>query len=416
MNFAFKSIWKEKGRSLLMILLISISVFLILRVVTTSFAFKIQQKMIKSMFKTNMNRIYRLDFSSIPPGEEGEKINNIKEFAMRYENVSVSAYDETTLYFKELKNNKEYRERNATILKGTILEDYPGISDVVMIEPNMLNYINFSLEENDFKPILIDGEEYLPLFVGSKYSDIIKVNTILTIEHNNAKYIVKGYLGDNDIWFNDSDPITDTPIKLSTKFFAPFSASDKTDNMTQLSTVGKIFINLGENKNYLKILEEIEEFALNENVKMRISNLAEFMELWEKSQKNIAKFGYILAFTITFCSLVSVIASLCVSVFLRKKEFGIRIAYGYSKKDIICSVIFENLILVGISTIVVYMYYFLKVQAMKFTTVNVLLVTLKSYSLWIITIFALLVLIIISILPIKLISEYQPVDLIDGGE
>ncbi|KGG79900.1 hypothetical protein Y919_09200 [Caloranaerobacter azorensis H53214] len=416
MNFAFKSIWKEKCRSLLTILLISISVFLILRVVTTSFAFKIQQKMIKSMFKTNMNRIYRLDFSSIPPGEEGEKINNIKEFAMSYENVSVSAYDETTLYFKELKNNKEYRKRNATILKGTILEDYPGISDVVMIEPNMLNYINFSLEENDFKPILIDGEEYLPLFVGSKYSDIIKVNTILTIEYNNVKYIVKGYLGDDDIWFNDSDPITNIPIKLSTKFFAPFSASDRTDNMTQLSTVGKIFINLGENKNYLKILEEIEEFALNENVKMRISNLAEFMELWEKSQKNIAKFGYILAFTITFCSLVSVIASLCVSVFLRKKEFGIRIAYGYSKKDIICSVIFENLILVGISTIVVYMYYFLKVQAMKFTTVNVLLVTLKSYSLCIITIFALLVLIIISILPIKLISEYQPVDLIDGGE
>ena len=246
----FSSIWHNKIKGLLILILSTITFLLALLTLTNSFSFSTQISMVEDMFSSQLNKTYRIDVSYIEDFDtSGTAFAELKEYINQQEDAICGAYDQSGEFFEELQNNSEYISLNEKSYKDTFRADTPSIAEVVFFDIEMLELIDTNFSKEDFQPINKNGETYLPLYVGKDFESVLAVGDILTLSRNGEKYIVKGFLN-NVRWFDDSDPITMPITSLNHKFLAPFSETDKTDPITQQSTVGKIFV--GSSKNIKK--------------------------------------------------------------------------------------------------------------------------------------------------------------------
>jgi ABC-type antimicrobial peptide transport system permease subunit len=415
MSFVTKTIFHNKGRSFLILLLNTISFLLFLTTVTNALSFHVQGEMVKKMFSSDLRTTYRIDISYIEDAENaGNKIAELKDSIRNYPETICAAYDESGEYFKELEQNTSYLELNKESYAGTFREQAPLIAEVVFIDPSILKITNFSLQQMDLEPVKKEGRLYLPIYLGSDFKNAIAVGDVLTLSRNNTQYIVKGYL-ESEKWLNDSDAITMPPVSLNHKFIAPFSEMDTTDTITQQSTAGKIFVSTGAKA--LNITEDINRQAMASGMKVRVTSISSFFKQWTLDNYKILKLNALFAGIIFVCSAISIISVLSVSVLLKKKEYGIRIAFGYTKKGIMKSIFTEMLVLQMIAAVLSFLIAYSSYNDPETSIFHfVYLSTLKTYSLVSLIFLILLFLIIIMIVPLYILSSYEPAMLLKEEE
>lgn len=237
------SIKHHKFRMILILVLAFLSYTLILLTLTNGFAFHTQIQSVKEMF-VSPQKTYRVDISYIEDFDSsGLALAKLKEFVNASVYNSAGAYDQSGEYFDELVQNSDFISFQTSVYAGTFRENTPEIAEVVFFDTEILEFIDTSFTKEDFSPVFYDSQEYLPLYVGKEYADILSVNDTLTLSRNGAKYIVKGYLED-EVWFDDSDCITMPLISLEHKFLAPFSEIDKTDAITQHDKRMNVYLTL----------------------------------------------------------------------------------------------------------------------------------------------------------------------------
>lgn len=411
-NNIFSSIKHSKLRALLILFLTTITFFLSLLTLTNSFSFKTQISMVENMFSSQLNDTYRIDVSYIEDFEtSGLAFSELKNFINQQEDTVCGAYDQSGEYFNELQSNQEYISLNQKIYEGTFRENTPTISEVIFFDPEILNIMSIGFSEEDFLPVEKDGETYLPLYIGKDFENVLFVGDILTLSRNEEKYIVQGILSDEK-WFDDSDPITMPVTSLNDKFLAPFSKIDQTDSITQQSTVGKIFVRSEHN-----IKENISQKSLQLGIKLRITSISDFIDEWEKDNHQILSLNFFLAIIVLICSTISIISTLCVTVLLKKKEYGIRIAFGTTKGNIILSTCCEVTILNVISGIIAFTYSYSKYSNTSISSFKAIyLETLCSISLICLIILILLLVVIVLIIPVIILLQYNPIELIKEEE
>ena len=404
----FSSIWHNKIKGLLILILSTITFLLALLTLTNSFSFSTQISMVEDMFSSQLNKTYRIDVSYIEDFDtSGTAFAELKEYINQQEDAICGAYDQSGEFFEELQNNSEYISLNEKSYKDTFRADTPSIAEVVFFDIEMLELIDTNFSKEDFQPINKNGETYLPLYVGKDFESVLAVGDILTLSRNGEKYIVKGFLN-NVRWFDDSDPITMPITSLNHKFLAPFSETDKTDPITQQSTVGKIFV--GSSKN---IKNNISEKALQLGIKLRVTSINDFIQQWKNDNTEILKLNFFLMLIVLICSAISMISTLCVTVLLKKREYGIRIAFGTSKWKIIISLCLEIAILNIIAATIAVVYSYFNYANAEFSSFQeIYLKTLCSTSLIGLSVLILLLIIIILIIPITILARYKPVELI----
>lgn len=405
---AFVSIWHNKLRALLVLFLATITFFLALLTMTNSYSFRTQISMVESMFSSPLDSTYRIDVSYIEDIEaSGIAFSELKEFINQQNNTVCGAYDQSGEYFDELQNNQNYIALNKKSYAGTFREDTPTISEVIFFDTNILDLMSVELSAEDFLPVVKDGKSYLPLYIGKDFSEVISVGDILTLSRNGAEYIVQGVLPDME-WFDDSDPITMPVTSLNHKFLAPFSEVDKTDAITQQSTVGKIFIASEED-----IEDSVSEKAMKLGIKLRITSISDFIDQWEQDNYQIIDLNFFLAVIVLICSVLSMISVLCVSILLKRKEYGVRIAYGATKQQIIISLCLEVLILNLIAGIIAFTYSYFNYRNSTISSFQEIYIkTLCSASLTGLILLMYILAVIVLLIPITILSRYNPIQLI----
>ena len=409
-----QTIKHNKIWSAIIIALSIISFLISLNAFTNAVSLYTQVDMVKDTFKDSMiDNIYTLKIVNTNDNQ-AETITNIKNFVSSLdEEIYTGAFYETGEYFNELESNSEYIRRNQTVYKNTYRENSPEISEVIYVDAQLFNMIDTNITASMFE---ISNDEYLPVYVGYEYKNILPLETVLTLSRTNQKYIIKGYI-QNEKWLNNDDFISFAPISLDNKFIIPFSELDKKDNITQESTNGKIFIYLGNNENNInKYIQEINTYAEENGIKLNITSVNELIDDYKNANQNIINSNIFLAIMVSVCAITSIISTISILVLMRKKEYGIKIAFGYTKKKIIFSLITEVITLEFCSALISYLMVYLKTLNDKSIFNEVYLQTLGSSSIIYMIIMLFVVCLLILILPLIIINHYEPSDLIRGGE
>ena len=409
-----QTIKHNKIWSAIIIALSIISFLISLNAFTNAVSLYTQVDMVKDTFKDSMiDNIYTLKIVNTNDNQ-AETITNIKNFVSSLdEEIYTGAFYETGEYFNELESNSEYIRRNQTVYKNTYRENSPEISEVIYVDAQLFNMIDTNITASMFE---ISNDEYLPVYVGYEYKNILPLETVLTLSRTNQKYIIKGYI-QNEKWLNNDDFISFAPISLDNKFIIPFSELDKKDNITQESTNGKIFIYLGNNENNInKYIQEINTYAEENGIKLNITSVNELIDDYKNANQNIINSNIFLAIMVSVCAITSIISTISILVLMRKKEYGIKIAFGYTKKKIIFSLITEVITLEFCSALISYLMIYLKTLNDKSIFNEIYLQTLGSSSIIYMIIMLFVVCLLILILPLIIINHYEPSDLIRGGE
>lgn len=411
------SIRHNKIRTLLILTLNTLTFFLALLTLTNSFAFYTQSADVRKLFRYDIDNTYRVDALKIENEDNlGADFEELKAFVNEQEDAVCGAYDIVGIYFDELTNNPDFIALNKNTYAGTKYERQPMTVKVVYIDTEILQIVNFELTEDDFRPIEKEGELYLPLYAGTDFDGILSVGDTLTTSNVGEKYIVAGFL-ENKKWLDDNDAITMPPVSLNHMFLAQFSELEKQRsvqdlNMIHHSTVGKIFMNCSKS-----VADEFNARAVEKGIKFNVSSLANFATLWKTNNEEVLRKYLFLAVIVLICSAISIVSTLCVNVLLKKKEYGIKIAFGSTKERIILSLCFEMLFLNIISGAAAFGLSYRSfagniIQSYR----DIYLRTLCSTSLVCLIGLMMLLTILVLFVPVKLLKRYNPAVLIKEEE
>lgn len=413
----FSSLRHNKARTILILILNTLTFYLALTTLTNSFAFYTQIADVRKLFRDDTDNTYRIDAVNIENEDNiGADFEKLKSFVNAQENAVCGAYDIVDTYFDELTENFAFAELNQKAYIGTKYEGSPTIADVVFIDTEILQILNFELTENDFQPIEKNGELYLPLYAGMDFNEILSVGDKLTMSNSGEKYIVSGFL-DNKEWLDDNDPITMPPVSLDHMFLTQFSEREKQlsvndFNMIHHSTVGKIFMNCSPN-----IAAEFNARAAEKGIKFKVTSISNFTELWKSNNESYIKQLFFLTVIVLICSAISIVSTLCVNVLLKKKEYGIKIAFGSTVDRIILSLCLEMLSLNVISGIAAFgLSYRSFAGNIIQSYCEIYLRTLCTTSLLCLIGLTALLTILVLFVPVKLLKRYNPASLIKEEE
>ena len=408
----FSSLWHNKLRVLLILILSTITFSLALMSLTNTLSFRTQMSIVEGMFSTDLDKTYRIDVSYIESDESaGESFEFLKSFANKIDGTLCGAYDKSGEYYDELRNNQAFLHLNELAYEGTFRSESPDIAETIFFDPELIELLNTPSSLDDIKLTTMIGEESLPLFAGKDYKGVLSVGDSLTLSRNGAKYIVAGFL-DDEIWLNDNDPITFPAISLNHMLLAPFSKQDRTDSITQQSTIGKIFVNASQDT-----IDRIMEEALGRGIKLHVTSISDFIRQWKTDNAEILKLNWFLSVIVMLCSAISIISTLCVNVLLKKREYGIRIAFGMTQRSIIISLLTETVVLNIIAGTVAMVFVYHRFSSSIVSDFQAIyLRTLCNGSLLALIGLIVIFVAVVLIIPLLILSRYEPANLIKEDE
>lgn len=341
----FSSIKHNKARTILILLLMSLTYFLVLMTLTNSLTFYTQISDVRKMFKADLDNTYKVNISFCENEDTiGDDFEELKAFVNSKENSAYAAYDMTGAYFDELKDNSGFIELYKKLYAGTEKEDFPAIADIIYVDPEIFDFVKFDLSKTDFQKIEKNGEKYVRTYAGRALEGIVNIGDTLTDSRTEDKYILAGFF-DSKKWFDHSgDPITMPLNSIENYFIMPFSENEKLvpnwHNMQMEATVGKIFLSCTK-----ETAEQYRLLAAEKGIKFNIQTVNESIDEWTAMHEKMLGDLLFLAAVVLICSVISITSTLCVNILLKKREYGIRIAFGSTKQKIILSLCAEFLLL-----------------------------------------------------------------------
>ncbi|QQY79456.1 FtsX-like permease family protein [Keratinibaculum paraultunense] len=161
------------------------------------------------------------------------------------------------------------------------------------------------------------------------------------------------------------------------------------------------------------IKESVSKKALQLGIKLRITSISDFIDQWKQDNYQILRLNFFFAVMVLICSIISMISTLCVTVLLKKKEYGIRIAFGTTKRQIIFSLCFEILILNVIAGVIAFVYSYFNYKNTAISSFQEIYIkTLCSTSLIGLILLILFLVAVVLLIPVTILARYNPVELI----
>lgn len=404
----FISMFRNSAKKFLTLCLLIISFTLSMISLMDSFSYKIQKSENEDLYSYNTDEVYRLDVIHIDENEfdkVGEGLNDIKEIIRNQIGLTIGAYCDTTDRFDELSINNTYIDRNRELFRGGYEEKSPEMSKIIFMDSQMACFLNNGLTQEMFEPVIMAGEEYLPIYAGKAYEGIFSIGDKLTLSRTGDKYVFCGYL-DAIKWFG-LFPIENPTRMLEHYFFAPFCESEKTDSMTQLSTTHGIHVRIPEKAEIIE--KEISEIAAMYNIRIRITSVSEIIDNWESETRERLGYYRKLANMFIVCAASSITALMAVSVILDKKTIGIKIAYGSNKRKIIVNLHIS----LGIQVLFALICSILLVMHKIYTQTDTIeMANLLYKTLWKISVpqtiaVGVIIMIVVGIIPLGLIKKFD---------
>lgn len=408
---SIREIRKKKFFSFLMLLVCVIAMQTVLSAFTNAASAAYQQKIFESNMGVDMEKVLHLNYQYTEESPEfANVIRQYLDYIKALQGVeAVGQFDATGMYFSELENMDEYKTINGELLKGQKYENYPGISQLLSIDEEILSFVKGGITE-----YTATTSGLLPLYVSEVFKDILSKGQILTDERTGGQYEIAGYIPIDAKWVEEDDLIRYPLVSLNGWFIAPFTKQSRDDIMTQLSSLHNTYVFLSDHADIDFVKEQVSTYPLQHGFEASAVLISEEYKGYQSETAAFTRRQMLLALFISIMAISAVTAVFTTNTLLKKKQYGIWIANGFTLSDIAAEIAIEIFIIIFCSGIFAWGMKWIELTRSIDLFKTVLLTVHIRYTLPICIILAFILTMIAVLIPITKLMKYQPCELIGG--
>lgn len=342
-RLATKELCKKKVFTLLMFFVCLMAMHLVITASTNAFGALCQQREFEKSIALDMERVLHFYYDETKETDEFAKTLRVfRQEVQTFPGVSrVERFDLTGMYFSELRNSDGYKQVNSEIVKGGKYEAHPDIARLLRADEGILPLVRGGISE-------YEDWEYgvMPVYVSKVFEEVLPIGKILTDEYTGERYEVSGYFAKGSKWVEENDLIRFPMVSMDGWFVAPFSKESEKDIMTQLSCLHNTYLLLSADADIDRLKVEISKCAEKYGFAVRTVVLAEEYQGYCLETKALTGRQIRLAIFLMTMAVSSVVAVFTTNALLKRRQYGILMASGWSLGKIIVAASTEIAILV----------------------------------------------------------------------
>ena len=338
LRLAAKEIRKKKFHSLLLFLVCLLAMYMTVTSVTNATSAAWQQKIFESSLGFNMETVLHLDYHDTKETDTfAAVLAGYREYIAGLPGVeAVGQFDATGMFFSELRSLEPYLEINSKIVSGGRYAGCPGITQLLNVDAALL-----PLVKGGVSGFAEPTGGHIPIYASDVFRDILPPGALLTSERTGEVFEVAGYFAKGSAWVDENDLIRFPMEPLDGWFIAPFPAGDKNDILTQLSCLHNTYALLGEDADVASLKRAIHEYSVQHDFEATANTLAEEYAAYCAETAPFIRTQIGLAVLILAMAASCIIAVFTTNTLLKRGQYGILIANGFTLTDIAVCIIAE---------------------------------------------------------------------------
>ncbi|WP_242270279.1 ABC transporter permease [Bacillus cereus group sp. BfR-BA-01425] len=374
----------------------------------------------KSSSVLNVDKTYLINFETTADRSQSNKFNKeqiqevYKTIQQNKDVISYGTYEQRVIEIES--SNRPLQTSMINDLKHkTYHDDRPTIK-TIFVDENYYKLLHLPLKfeegflHEDFQK---NSEEKTKVLMGSYFKKYFQVGDTI-----NNRYTITGFLPENKFIVNNNT--TNTYLKLDYAMIMPMSSN-------RYEKYEAMFLRLHQSTVlYLQKGADIKK--LEESIQLKGNDGTFYLKsLGEEINEGITLDSYseipqlIVGILFILFSIVGIVVTTIISILMRKREFGIKIAFGESKFGMFIQIVLENIIvaIVGLGMSLVYFswrYGALLQMSKDIKTVTVLDFKLDMPILFLVFLFLLLIIVVSNVIVFLFIRKLEPKTLIGGME
>ncbi|HDR7853720.1 ABC transporter permease [Bacillus paranthracis] len=374
----------------------------------------------KSSSVLNVDKTYLINFETTADRSQSNKFNKeqiqevYKTIQQNKDVISYGTYEQRVIEIES--SNRPLQTSMINDLKHkTYHDDRPTIK-TIFVDGNYYKLLHLPLKfeegflHEDFQK---NSEEKTKVLMGSYFKKYFQVGDTI-----NNQYTITGFLPENKFIVNNNT--TNTYLKLDYAMIMPMSSN-------RYEKYEAMFLRLHQSTVlYLQKGADIKK--LEESIQLKGNDGTFYLKsLGEEINEGVTLDSYseipqlIVGILFILFSIVGIVVTTIISILMRKREFGIKIAFGESKFGMFIQIVLENIIvaIVGLGMSLVYFswrYGALLQMSKDIKTVTVLDFKLDMPILFLVFLFLLLIIVVSNVIVFLFIRKLEPKTLIGGME
>ncbi|MDA1776589.1 ABC transporter permease [Bacillus cereus group sp. BY9-3LC] len=374
----------------------------------------------KSSSVLNVDKTYLINFETTADRSQSKKFNKeqiqevYKTIQQNKDVISYGTYEQRVIEIES--SNRPLQTSMINDLKHkTYHDDRPTIK-TIFVDENYYKLLHLPLKfeegflHEDFQK---NSEEKTKVLMGSYFKKYFQVGDTI-----NNQYTITGFLPENKFIVNNNT--TNTYLKLDYAMIMPMSSN-------RYEKYEAMFLRLHQSTVlYLQKGADIKK--LEESIQLKGNDGTFYLKsLGEEINEGVTLDSYseipqlIVGILFILFSIVGIVVTTIISILMRKREFGIKIAFGESKFGMFIQIVLENIIvaIVGLGMSLVYFswrYGALLQMSKDIKTATVLDFKLDMPILLLVFLFLLLIIIVSNVIVFLFIRKLEPKTLIGGME
>ncbi|HFO1052053.1 MULTISPECIES: ABC transporter permease [Bacillus cereus group] len=328
--------------------------------------------------------------------------------------ISYGTYEERVIEIES--SNRTFQNSMITDLKHKTFHDERPTIKTIFVDENYYKMLHLPLKPEEgfsYDDFQKNSEEKTKVLMGSYFKKYFQVGDTI-----NNQYTITGFLPENKFIVNNNT--TNTYLKLDYAMIMPMS-------FDRFEKYEAMFLRLHQST-VLYLQKGADVKKLEESIQLK-GNGGTFhlKSLGDEINEDVTLNGYseipqlIVGILFIVFSIVGIVVTTIVSILMRKREFGIKIAFGESKFGMFIQIVLENIIvaITGLGMSIAYFswrYGVLLQMSKDLKEATVLDFKLDMPILFLVFLFLLLIIIVSNVTVFLFIRKLEPKTLIGGME
>ncbi|MGG3399327.1 ABC transporter permease [Bacillus cereus] len=328
--------------------------------------------------------------------------------------ISYGTYEERVIEIES--SNRPFQNSMITDLKHKTFHDERPTIKTIFVDENYYKMLHLPLKPEEgfsYDDFQKNSEEKTKVLMGSYFKKYFQVGDTI-----NNQYTITGFLPENKFIVNNNT--ANTYLKLDYAMIMPMS-------FDRFEKYEAMFLRLHQST-VLYLQKGADVKKLEESIQLK-GNGGTFhlKSLGDEINEDVTLNGYseipqlIVGILFIVFSIVGIVVTTIVSILMRKREFGIKIAFGESKFGMFIQIVLENIIvaITGLGMSIAYFswrYGVLLQMSKDLKEATVLDFKLDMPILFLVFLFLLLIIIVSNVTVFLFIRKLEPKTLIGGME
>ncbi|AJG57890.1 ftsX-like permease family protein [Bacillus cereus D17] len=297
----------------------------------------------KSSSVLNVDKTYLVTFEMTTDRLQSNQFNKEKIQAVYntiHQNkdvISYGTYEERVIEIES--SNRPFQNSMITDLKHKTFHDERPTIKTIFVDENYYKMLHLPLKPEEgfsYDDFQKNSEEKTKVLMGSYFKKYFQVGDTI-----NNQYTITGFLPENKFIVNNNT--TNTYLKLDYAMIMPMS-------FDRFEKYEAMFLRLHQST-VLYLQKGADVKKLEESIQLK-GNGGTFhlKSLGDEINEDVTLNGYseipqlIVGILFIVFSIVGIVVTTIVSILMRKREFGIKIAFGESKFGMFIQIVLENII------------------------------------------------------------------------